>query len=406
VTVDSDNPTAVDAARGASRLITEAVEQVVTIVEAMHSNIASGAMPIGKGTDGRTRGITGLVYETIRLVNSGVQLSLDASLGVAARAAATGLPAPQWDTVSSILNGVLGDYLEQTGNPLALRMRLRHRGKSLTLGALPPDLCAPGQPVLLGIHGSCMSDQGWTRRGHNHVDSLADQFGMVPLYLRYNSGRHVSQNGRELASLLDALVEALPEPPAELVILVHSMGGLVARSALHYAAASDRGWPALLTKVIFLGTPHHGAPLERGGNWLETIAGKSPYTEPLIRLGTLRSGGVTDLRHGSLLDSDWQGRGRFEAGDDPRTPVPLPSGLACFAAAGSTGAGPHEARDRLVGDGLVPVRSAFGEHDDPARTLAFPASARWLGYGRNHMDLLSDPELYEQLRVWMTAPAK
>ena len=121
-----------------------------------------------------------------------------------------------------------------------------------------------------------------------------------PVYLHYNSGRHVSENGREFAALLEQLVAGWPVPVDELVIVGHSMGGLVARSACHHAEAQGQAWLASLTKLVCLGTPHHGAPLERGGRWVDVLLGLSPYVAPFARLGKARSAGITDLRFGNL----------------------------------------------------------------------------------------------------------
>jgi hypothetical protein len=69
---------------------------------------------------------------------------------------------------------------------------------------------------------------------------------------------------------------------------------------------------------VFLDTPHHGALLERGGNWVNLCLGLSPYTAPFARLCKLRSAGITDLRYGNVLDEDWQGFDRFEHAGDLR----------------------------------------------------------------------------------------
>src|SRR3990172_1303034 len=222
-----------------------------------------------------------------------------------------------------------------------------------------------------------MNDRKWKRNGHDHGEALARDLGFTPVYLLYNSGRPVAENGRELSDLLEALLDAWPARAPELVILGHSMGGLVARSACDTASEAGHAWVGQLGKLGFLGTPHHGAPLERGGRWLEGALGVSPYTAPLARLGRLRSAGITDLRHGS--------------------PAPLPTGVACYALAATRGPGP-------IGDGLVPVQSALGRHPEPAKTLAFPASNCWVGSGMGHFDLLDRREVYGRLRTWLGVP--
>jgi pimeloyl-ACP methyl ester carboxylesterase len=284
-------------------------------------------------------------------VNAGARAALDRGLGWLAPEgqAASG-------TLLSVLNGLLGDHLAATANPLAIPMQLRREGE------------ARDKAVLL-IHGVCMSDRGWSRNGHDHGEALARDLGYEPLYLLYNSGRHVSENGRELAGLLE---ERFAERDAELTILAHSMGGLVARSACHHAAEAGHAWPRRLDKIVFLGTPHHGAPLERGGRWLELLLGVSPYSAPLARLGMVRGAGITDLRHG--------------------VSTPLPAGVTCHALAGTR-------------DVLVPVTSALGRHTDPERRLAFPEAHCWVGRGVGHFDLLHDPEVYARLRAIMTPAA-
>ena len=232
------------------------------------------------------------------------------------------------------LNGVLGDHLERTGNPLAIRMQLLRRDDRP--GAAEPSPAGPH--VLLLIHGLCMNDRQWTRGGHDHGQALAQALGFTPVYARYNSGLHISTNGRELALQLEQLLRDWPVPVQTLTVIGHSMGGLVARSAVHQAAQAGMAWPERLRHLMFLGTPHHGAPLERGGNWLHQGLGISSYAAPFTRLSGLRSAGITDLRHGNLLDEDWAD-GRF-ASRDTRAVLPLPAGVACYAVAGTLGPAP------------------------------------------------------------------
>jgi hypothetical protein len=179
------------------------------------------------------------------------------------------------------------------------------------------------------------------------------------------------------------------------------MGGLVARSAMHVAGEARLQWPARVDDLVFLGTPHHGAPLERAGNWIDIVLGATPYAAPLARLGKVRSAGITDLRHGNLFDEDWDGRDRFARTGDRRRPLPLPAGVRCFVIAGTTGARPGDRKDRLLGDGLVPLASALGRHADPGHTLAFAAERQWVGRRTGHLDLLARPEVCAQLRRWL-----
>jgi hypothetical protein len=128
----------------------------------------------------------------------------------------------------------------------------------------------------------------------------------------------------------------------------------------------------------------------------------SPYTAAFTRLGRLRSAGITDLRHGSVLDDDWRGRDAFAHGADTRDPLPLPPGVACHAIAGSLSkAAPRGGRPRS--DGLVPVGSALGRHADPRMDLNFVPRKTWVAYDTGHLDLLASAQVYRQIHQWLAA---
>jgi hypothetical protein len=390
--------------RGAARLLVEATAGVTGLVEAMHGTIAGLGGRLPGASNESTRGITGLVYRCIGGVTQLVGSSLDLALHPLAGLTALRASAPGRETAVAILNGVLGDHLEMTGNPLAITMGLRRHGAPLVLetAAIRAAIPRPTRKILIQAHGLCMSDLHWARDGHDQYAALGDTLGYTALHLHYNTGRSIAANGRALAMLLESLLEQWPMPVEEIAIVAHSMGGLIARSAYHHAAVSGHAWPARLGKLVFLGTPHHGSPLERAGNRLDQVLGLSPYTLPFTRLGRVRSAGITDLRHGSLLDEDWGDADRY-AGVPPaqRTPVPLPRGVACFAVAAVRAQRDDTNVARLVGDGLVPVASALGEHADPRYALDFPETARWIGRGMGHLALLSHPQVYAQVGRWL-----
>ena len=296
--------------RGASRLAVDAVAGVAALVEELHHGIASRAPIVGAAPAGRTRGITGLVYRSVGGITRAVGIGLDAVLAPLAPLLGARASTPRREAIVAALNGVLGDHLAESRNPLAIAMRLRVGGRPLALEREALAAALPGATgrVLVLVHGLCMNDLQWQRDGHDHGAALARELQFTPLYLHYNSGLHVSTNGHEFAALLEQLVNAWPVPVDELVIVGHSMGGLVARSACDAARRARMRWPRQLDKLVFLGTPHHGAALERAGNRVDLLAAISPYTKPFARLGRLRSAGIQDLRHGNLLDADWQAR--------------------------------------------------------------------------------------------------
>ena len=324
--------------RGAIRLAFDGAAGLIELVESMHATIARRPGPFASHTRERTRGITGLVYRAVRGGTHLAGAGVDAALALLDPVLASGQSAPGREAARAVLNGVFGDHLLDTANPLAIPMSLRHGGQPLQLQKDSLASIAPlsGRLAVL-VHGLCMNDRQWNWGGHDHGAALAHDLGYTPVYLHYNTGLHISLNGRAFAELLQALAAEWPVPLEELVIIGHSMGGLVSRSACHYGAAAGHGWQRSLRALIFLGTPHHGAPLERGGQWFHLSLKLSPYTMPFTQLGRIRSAGVTDLRHGNLLDSDWQDRDRFEHTGDTRQSVSLPDGVRCFAMAAATG---------------------------------------------------------------------
>jgi hypothetical protein len=380
-------------------LATDATTGLTDLVEAMHERIARvPGWPASQ--PGRTSGITGLVYSSVRGVTRLVGGSLDALLGLLGpeldHLAPPQAASPEREAVLAALNGVLGDYLVATSNPLATTMDLRRDGLPFV-----HDDRSTGRLLVLA-HGLCISDRQWLRDGHDHGAALARDAGYTPVYLHYNSGLHVSTNGLAFAGCLEQLVQAWPRPLERMAIVGYSMGGLVARSALHQARLAGHGWVGRLDDLVFLGTPHHGAPLERAGNWVDVILGATPYSAPFARLGKVRSAGITDLRHGNLLEEDWIGRDRFALGIDTRQIVPLPEAVRCAAVAASLARTPGARRERFLGDGLVPVASALGQHADPSRSLAFAPDRMGTVQGLSHLGLLSHPEVYAHLRRWLT----
>ncbi len=412
--------------RAVAQLATQATLGVASIAEGVHQAVL-GTIGVPGTRSGKTKGITGLVYRAVHgitaLVGEGLQAAFTQLEPLLGSLVDEPPETPAREAVLAALNGVMGDSLAKAKNPLATTMTVRYQGRALPLDGPLPIPQATGKIVLL-IHGLCMNDLQWGARPHDsdatdkrpathegapkasdHAGALADQLGYTPVYLRYNTGLHTSQNGHALAQMLEQLVTHWPVPITELSVVVHSMGGLVIRSAVYYARLGALRWPDATKNIVFLGTPHHGAPLERAGNWVDTLLGSTAYSKPFAKLGQLRSTGITDLRWGNVLDADWQKRDRFLRSDDLRQPLQLPHGIACFTVAATAASQRSPVADRLIGDGLVPLPSALGQHDDCRRHLVFGERAQMVLYNTNHMELLDHPEVTRQLLAWL-GPAK
>jgi pimeloyl-ACP methyl ester carboxylesterase len=396
-------PNLVSDVRGASRIVVDLTLVVTDLVETMHHNIARRPGIAGEATFARTKGITGLVYRGVRAVTKLVGAGIDTALAPLAPLLKEPSSWPGREPFVAALNGVLGDHLATSQNPLAIAMHLRADGAPLVLTAegIAAAVPAPRACVVVLVHGLCMSDANWERAGHDHGLKLAGDLDANALYLRYNTGLHISDNGEAFSALLAQLVERWPVPKMRLVLVGHSMGGLVIRSAYAAAERAEHGWRDRVRALAFLGTPHHGAPLERGGQGIDLLLAASPYTAAFTRLSRMRSAGITDLRHGTVRAEDRQGDARFDHHVDARTPLPLPAGVPCYTIAGSLSkAAPRTAR-LPRGDGLVPVASALGRHPDTRMQLDFPPSRQHIALGTGHLDLLCSAPVYRKLRDWL-----
>jgi hypothetical protein len=343
--------------------------------------------------------MVGVAYAPVRAIAKLVGHGMDAVIAPFVEMAGEIQPSPEREALVAAVNGILGDHLVATHNPLAIPMRFRRYGHPISLKRrdLQSAIPRPAGKVLILVHGLCMNDLQWTRRGRDHAAALAEDLGWTPLHLHYNSGLHISTNGRRFARLMETLLQRWPVPVRDIAIVCHSSGGLLSRSAYRYGMMAGHRWPRRVRKLAFLGTPHHGSALERVGNLVNVGLGWSRYSAPLARIASIRSAGITDLRYGYLLDEDWRGVDRFRHSPDHRQPVPLPKRVRCFAVAASIG------RNHAIGDGLVSVDSALGRYKDPSLTLAFPARNRWIGYGLNHWDLLDHPAVFKRMRSWLAS---
>jgi pimeloyl-ACP methyl ester carboxylesterase len=376
---------------------------ITNVVEHIHHAIGDRVVPFANPIVGCVRRVTEAVYYTIRGTTWLAAEGVDAALRVVEPATRSSRVSPEREAALAAINGVWGDHLQASANPLAIRSTLRVQGRPLALtrqglqSALPD---ATGRIAVLA-HGLCMNDLQWQRNGHDHGAMLASELGYTVVRLHYNSGLHISTNGLRFAALLERLVAHWPVPVDELVIVGHSMGGLIARSACHKARVRSLAWLERLSRLVCLGAPHHGAMLERGGHLLVTLFEASPYVAPFARLGHARSAGITDLRYGNVQRADWVGRHPHDQKHDDRTPTPLPAGVAVYLLAATQAELPRGMRHALIGDGLVTLASAWGEHRDHALALAVPASHKALITRANHWDLLSHPEAADVLRRWL-----
>jgi pimeloyl-ACP methyl ester carboxylesterase len=400
--------------RAVGGLAAETSSLVTTLVRGMHAGIAgrvfgsigSSAAPTRDVHDelthaiytGVDRGIRGAV-RAAGMVASEVwgddgDRALESRTGVGQAIAA--------------VTGLYGDQLAAHANKLAGEMRIHHRGRpiGLTAESLASAFPAATGRVVVFLHGWCLTERSWWRRPREgdavraYGQRLRRDLGFTPVYLRYNTGLHVSVNGRTLADMLDRLAAQWPVGIDELVLVGHSMGGLVIRSACHYGAQQQRRWPKNVSHVVCLGSPHLGADLEKSVNVASWALARLPETRALAGFLNARSAGVKDLRFGACLDEDWCDADPDEFLFDRCREVPFLRG-ATYHFVASTAAPPVVGL--IVGDHLVRSGSASGR--SKSRSIPFDPEHGLTLTGLNHLDLLNHPRVYAKLHDWLAAEA-
>jgi pimeloyl-ACP methyl ester carboxylesterase len=351
-----------------------------------------------------------LAYDAI---TGGVYAALHGGARVAGTAAAAVLPPtrtalssdPRGAALLAAINGLIGDALEREGSALTAPIAVRVDGEPVPPEPGPlADAFPDATPrLVVFLHGLMETEFAWRLGGREtYGERLARDLGTTPVDVRYNTGRRISQNGRDLCRLLDELAAAWPVEVEEIALVGHSMGGLVARSACHRASADDVPWVGHVRHVVSLGTPHMGAPLEQAVHAASAALAALPETRPFARFLRRRSGGIRDLQHGSLVDADWEGRDPDALRHAACQEVPLLEGVKhCFVSATIT-RDPRHPVGRVVGDWLVLQDSASGR--GRTRRLPFREEDGLHVGGAGHLALLNHPAVYEKLREWLSSP--
>ena len=405
-----------DEVQGVSQLARLTLRGSTTRIHEVHQGIADRAFtavgPVGAPVRLVHDAIAGLAYGSVRLaLGAGARA---AGAAAALRASGTDLDAARAGRAAvAILNGFHGDLLQREAAALALDMTVRVDGRAVPVepAALRAAFPDAGGRLAVFLHGLTETENSWCFRAERHHGEasitygtlLHEDLGLTPVFLRYNTGLHISDNGRSLDALLSGLVDAWPVPVQDVVLVGHSMGGLVARSALHQAAggtAEAHGWTHLVRDTITLGSPHLGAPLERGVHRLAAALARLPETRPIARVLTARSVGIKDLRHGTLVEADWVDRDLDDPAPGAHTHVPLHDGARHFVVLATLSRDPQGRAADLLGDLLVMPRSALGDTGDDDK-LAFPPDHVHRLGGLNHFDLLNHPRVYAQIRRWL-----
>jgi pimeloyl-ACP methyl ester carboxylesterase len=381
--------------------------------------------------------VTGRPATPVRLMHNGISRGVYAAIGTGARVAASAAgqvvgvvnaergrgasyvrlaDRPRGDAVVGALNGAWGDTFARWRNPLALTMSVRLDGHDVPLNpeSLRATFPQASADVVVFLHGLCETERAWWLRSEQHYGErrsthgsrIAARTGASPVYLRYNTGLHISDNGEQLAALLAELVAHWPVEVARLTLVGHSMGGLVIRSACCQALEAEEEWVGLVRRILYLGSPHLGAPLEVAATAAGAALQRLPETNPLATALASRSVGIKDLRYGDIRPVDWADIRDPDAWrQEPAECAPLLESAEHFYIGATLTRDQDHIVARMIGDALVTFPSASGS--GPRRQLAFDIDrGRHLG-GLHHFDLLNHPRVWEVVREWLgdSAPA-
>lgn len=285
--------------------------------------------------------------------------------------------------ISSAINGVFGDHLTATRNPMQVRMNLYANGQPLAAdqAALMAQFPDAQNHLIVFVHGLCCNEDSWQMyynpsepATRPYGDKLQDEFPVTSLYLRYNTGRNIDANARQFKRMLNKLVRNWPVAVEGITLVGHSMGGLVSRAVVEALTDDDIILKRAIRDVVCLGSPHAGAPLARLAAAGEQLFGKFELSKPIGRVLGVRSRGIRDLK---------DGLGALQTRDGQEV---------MFHLVGST-IGDHTSSwlNTTVGDGLVTPDSALADDTGKAQRVTFAQ--------KHHMTLLNDPDVFLELKM-------
>lgn len=398
--------------RAAGRLATQTLADTVSHVEQVHRAVAARVFACTAPASRPARvvhdGIATGVYAVLRGVGLVSGLTATELLRTTTASARPAGSTSKSNLALAVLNATLGDELADQGSPLAIPMAVRRdradvapRREALE-GAFPEAT----SKVAVFVHGLGENEESWRLHADRYGDGtestygsrLAQDLGYTPVFLRYNTGLHISENGRRLTTLLDEVTAAWPAPVVDLTLVGHSMGGLVARSACHYAQQRGHSWTSRLRHVLYLGSPHFGAGLEQWVGRLSGVLARYNESRPLASVLDRRSAGIKDLRAGHLLDEHWR-----DPGPRPKSPgsaVPLIPSANHYVVSATVTTSRRNPLGRLMGDLLVQPASARGRSRRGGH-IPFPAEHMRHFGGLHHFRLLNHPAVYEAMREWL-----
>jgi len=299
-----------------------------------------------------------------------------------------------------ILNGLMGDTMAEKGNNALINMSFRFKSRDVEVENLKDhfDFTKYNGKVVLVIHGLMNDESIWQSEANEKTQRLGSLLEKEDkanfLYIRYNTGLHISENGRTFSDLIQQFINKYPSAN-ELVIISHSMGGLVTRSAGYYADIQKQSWIKQLKKVFLIGVPNEGSYVAKVAYMTQYFFRKIDPSEndSVAKFFDVRSNGIKDLSFGYLTDEDWlNAKDGNERNIETSKVYPLPD-VDYYLIAGTVA--DKKKRSRIFtffGDGLVEKESALSNLFK-TNTIKSGKVEMKLFTGENHLSLLESEKV-------------
>ena len=352
-------------------------DQITAPVEGMHGVISSRAFRYTPAAGGPIQRLhdaaVGSVYRSIPPGAAAIGAVAGALWG-----ARSSVERPVSETEAgsrwqAVLNATWGDRLADDCSPLAIETSFRRETRAVSPARVAEQLEGMRSHAVLLLHGIGQTESCWQAPG-GMAEAIGADVTLLPVLVRYNSGRSVEEIGTEVAALIEALWRAAPD--TEVSLVGFSMGGLVARAAYATAVESKLRSASALRHIVTVGTPHSGSYLARTARFAAAGLASTRTTKPLASFLDGRSAAIRDLEWADGAD---------------RLPL-MPSVRHHFVAATVTGERHH------------PVGVVFGDLVVRVRSATAPAVASdnvSVVGGRHHGALLTDDEVQSRIVGWL-----
>ena len=356
-----------------------AARRIAEPVQGMHHAISGSWFSVaGRAGDAvgiPTRLVTSAVYGAVGLGFDAVGFGIDARWGA---------DGSRDHKLGAIVEGFWGDDDALMAVRSTPSLTMTNADGDVLFGAqdVTEVLPAARPDIVVFVHGLAESSDIWlgTPGEPGLVDQVIEEGSATPVLVGYVSGLPIEENGRLLAEALGSLHSRWPVPVRSLVLVGHSMGGLVVRSAGLAAARTGQPWLEAVTDVVTIAAPHRGAPLERAVRIAERALDRTSHTRPLAAFLGTRSQGVRDLGHGDV------GLDEYPALDPEAVPHDVWGRARTHFLAGVVTSDADHAVGRIAGDLIVQPGSGTSAPElTPTTVMVVPRS--------HHFGLLANDPL-------------